>query len=288
MNAVSAMFAQLLILTLAAACALDSEVFGDQQGAGGSTTSAGGGGTGATGGTGGEGGTVVVAPLENHTELPGCVLWLRADIGITLEGANVSAWADQSGVGNDFSQPSPANQPAYQATTPTLNGQASIDFVVGTKVLVRNAGIAASLDDSTHYYAYYSDNSQQISGTLMRGGVGQVGGISYAGNPSGRVGYFDGTEHRSGPTGIGAKQVVGLFLESDVGAKYRRNGTGAGGVLPYDGDYDYQSEPATIGNNIAVSNDLLADLAEVIIYDRALTADETARLEAYLLTRYGL
>lgn len=53
--------------------------------------------------------------------LSGLVLRLRADMGITI-GTGVSAWADQSGNGFDFSQGTGANQPAYtpDGTTPAI------------------------------------------------------------------------------------------------------------------------------------------------------------------------
>ena len=38
------------------------------------------------------------------TQLSGCQLWLRADEGVTLSSGLVSAWADQSGNGNNASQ----------------------------------------------------------------------------------------------------------------------------------------------------------------------------------------
>lgn len=37
------------------------------------------------------------------TRLPGCALWLRADLGITLNGSTVSAWANQGTLGGSVS-----------------------------------------------------------------------------------------------------------------------------------------------------------------------------------------
>ena len=55
----------------------------------------------------------------------GLVLHLRADSGVTLggPGGSVSAWADQSGMGNDFFA---AGNPLLQASGP--NGQPYIEF----------------------------------------------------------------------------------------------------------------------------------------------------------------
>jgi hypothetical protein len=44
----------------------------------------------------------------------GSVLWLKADAGVTTSGSNVTAWADQSGNGNNVSQATAANQPTLE------------------------------------------------------------------------------------------------------------------------------------------------------------------------------
>ena len=59
-------------------------------------------------------------------QLSGCAVWLRADIGITLNGANVSRWADQSGNGNDATQGTSGRQPGYDALQ--INGRPTVFF----------------------------------------------------------------------------------------------------------------------------------------------------------------
>lgn len=56
-------------------------------------------------------------------------LWLRADRGITLNGSNVSAWADQSGGGNNVSQGTAGNQPAFNSSNGSFNSKPSVDPV---------------------------------------------------------------------------------------------------------------------------------------------------------------
>lgn len=55
-------------------------------------------------------------------------LWLRADLGVTLNGATVSAWADQSGNGRHATQGTAGKQPTYVASTTGLNNQPSLLF----------------------------------------------------------------------------------------------------------------------------------------------------------------
>jgi hypothetical protein len=55
-------------------------------------------------------------PPFDPTQISGCVLWLRADRGITLNGSTVSAWADQSGNAHDFLQATASKQPGFSAS----------------------------------------------------------------------------------------------------------------------------------------------------------------------------
>lgn len=61
------------------------------------------------------------------TDIGGCILWLRSDLGITKDGSNiVSRWADQTENANDF-VPAPSNTGPTWVTN-RLNGHPSISF----------------------------------------------------------------------------------------------------------------------------------------------------------------
>jgi hypothetical protein len=63
------------------------------------------------------------------TDLANLVLWLRADLGITLNSGNVSAWADQAGAdaAHDVSQGTAGNQPPWVASDSAANNRPSVD-----------------------------------------------------------------------------------------------------------------------------------------------------------------
>lgn len=67
--------------------------------------------------------------------ISGLTLWLRADLGVTLNGGAVSAWADQSGQGNNVAQATPAVQPTFVSSDTNLNNRASIRFNVANNSL---------------------------------------------------------------------------------------------------------------------------------------------------------
>ena len=59
-------------------------------------------------------------------QINGCALWLRADLGVTLVNSAVTAWADQSGQGNNVVA---GNAPSYIAQDPGYNGKPTLSFV---------------------------------------------------------------------------------------------------------------------------------------------------------------
>lgn len=88
----------------------------------------------------GEGNRNAFSPLA----LPGLLLWLRADQGVVLSGANVTDWKDQSGNGNHVSQSVSGSRPVFAGNG--VGGKPTIDFA-GGKFLentVTSLGLAGS------------------------------------------------------------------------------------------------------------------------------------------------
>jgi hypothetical protein len=59
-------------------------------------------------------------------DIDSVVHWYRADLGITLNGSTVSAWADQAGTA-DGAQSTAANQPTYSTSDSNFSNRPSID-----------------------------------------------------------------------------------------------------------------------------------------------------------------
>jgi len=71
--------------------------------------------------------------------------WYRADLGVTLNGSTVSAWADQSGLGNHLGQTVGAQQPVFNVTDSEFNNLPSITFNnANSTYLKTTSGIALS------------------------------------------------------------------------------------------------------------------------------------------------
>src|SRR5216117_3842212 len=63
----------------------------------------------------------------------GLQLWLNADVGVTTNASGqVTAWADQSGLANNATQPTPASSPTIAINS--LNGHTTLR-VIGSQYM---------------------------------------------------------------------------------------------------------------------------------------------------------
>lgn len=107
------------------------------------------------------------APAYNPiTALPNLRLALDAAVGITLSGADVDQWADQSGVGNGFEAPS---RPVFSATGFNSGSQPYVEGDGGTEHMRRSAFSwgAATLSEFT--IIEVSQNVTIVNGDYMWG-----------------------------------------------------------------------------------------------------------------------
>ena len=66
--------------------------------------------------------------IFDPSQVSDLVLDLDGDEGITLNGSDVSDWADQSVEGNDAAQGTASDQPLYNATDTAFKGHGSVEF----------------------------------------------------------------------------------------------------------------------------------------------------------------
>lgn len=219
--------------------------------------------------------------------------WVPADIGataflydaatgITLNGSDVSAWADQSGNARDLAMANALYQPLYSASDPHFRGHASIQG--GTTDSLKSAS-AFSLPQP---YSTFMVARPTIDGVYMLDmkvgpEIAQVASVAgfhaYAGSFTGYVG--------SNNTNVAAGYVVtedSANTNTSVSASsYTRQTAGASNGT-------YAPGGLTLLNT--TGSDGLAyggvDVALVMGWDRALTADEDRKLQRWASIRFGL
>jgi hypothetical protein len=223
--------------------------------------------------------------------------WFKADalIGLT-NGAAVSTWTDLSGNGNDATQPVSGQQPMY--VTDAMNGLPVVRFNgASSNYLAFNRPVQ---DDFTILCVYRS--SQGIgTGTAFYQGAGLVNGevagvqndfgtslntngflLAGTGNPditivSSRSNYNNGEPHLFTFKRTGASGTLALYADG-VPA-----GAAAGGTQSLT-----SADRLVLGAQQTLIYFLTGDIAEVKIYNSALSdADRTAQ-EIDLERKYGI
>lgn len=233
----------------------------------------------------------------------GLLYWIRADNGITLAtgGVDVQAWADVSGNGHVFSQATTTKQPdlltATQAGLPT--GLNAIDFVAGANnPHLKSTSNFNSWSGSTIFAVVYPTDSAP-SGTprFLDMGTGTSAqdnlGLSQPAANNYRYFAYNGTTvtnctHTSGfalntwqlltATQDNATQIASVFKNASLGAT-----TSSFSVLQ-----NTARTSNVVGANSAGTGSWKGRIAEIIVYNRKLSDDETDLVQRYLAARYRI
>ena len=203
--------------------------------------------------------------------------WFRADLGVTLNGSNVSNWADQSGNGFDVQQSNPSFQPAFLASSTNYNNQPIVS-PSGGRNLVRSTT---------------PSNAQPATALFVGASSGPNGDVPFAlGNASN--GPFIEVNNALLLAYAGASLSTSLAITTPAAFYVEFNGTSGracrnnwltGGTSGNTGT----SALAGIGIGAASDGTFAAtcDCAEFIVYSRILSAAEQSLLASYITSRYG-
>lgn len=227
----------------------------------------------------------------NPLMLPGCVCWLRGDRGITLNGGNVAAWADQSGNGNNAVQATAGNQPAFSATgydgLPCVDwgaGAVSRGLTVASLSLGENTMIGAIREDAAGGYFLVHIDDGGADGAYIYGITGDAFDQHRVGLHSSYnvvVNWLSDGVRRTVSVNYGGTHATHFSWRTgtpdvDVSATAGTPGSGAVAGSLY------------LGHNQVGAGPYKGVMAEVIVYDRSLTPAELTLVHTYLKSRYGL
>lgn len=227
--------------------------------------------------------------------LSGLAIWLKADSGVTTSGSNVTAWADQSGNGNNA---------VGSDTLPTLqsnaiNGYAAIRFnnidpntskftisnnfnlknssafIVVKQLNLDNAfarllgflgsnndydsndGLAFDFNNNVPQLQLESNSNTAIIEDLAAGNV--FASVSYKIDNSGNISvFYNGASE-------GTAQNADMTSQNSGGGIYIGQGS----------------------QNVTISG-LYGDIAEFIFYNRNVTTTERQQVEAYINAKYAI
>ena len=224
-------------------------------------------------------------------------LWLKADAGVTI-ATGVSRWADQSGNGNDVTQSTGSNQPAFNSNS--INGLPGITFAA-SKALTRTTSPLTSGQDRTVVMVCKPASNG--------GGVFTVGGpavvfkvdntacwIGYVAVISGLVfGWGNNVasdQLSSGPTILNTPMVAEIATQVNSLPAFTFNGTGYANGAANNVSSDNGTDGFAIGNKLQSSlwatQFFAGDVCEILVYGSVLGATSLNTLRKYLQNRYAI
>jgi Tc toxin complex TcA C-terminal TcB-binding domain/ABC toxin N-terminal region/Neuraminidase-like domain/Concanavalin A-like lectin/glucanases superfamily len=225
-----------------------------------------------------------VVRLPEPTDVTGCQLWLRADLGVTTSAAGlVTAWADQTTNGNDAAQATQSAQPRALAAS-GVGGAAGIDFD-GTDDFLEIDALTNSSDDLTIIVVHHQRDATNTQ-TLLSAASSTLAihAVTAANDKNGFSPAGTEVEFASGAALVG-DQITTMVLNSASGATLYRNGVSTD-TATYSTSADWSANDVVLGGETSAFFDGI--VSEVLIYDRVLDAEELAYVHGLLESRYGL
>jgi len=211
------------------------------------------------------------------SSIPGLHFWVAADTGLVLNGNTVQTWNDLSGNNNNGSQGALAFQPIKVDSIIQLNYKPVLRFD-GSKYFDLNTGL--NLDSASIFFI--SKSTDNVFGSVIMGQIGNWVHNFFIG-PNYFKMNISNNDNITLNMPTNNKYLLGRFIY---------NGTSANSY----GNSSYQTtnlmggnfNPNEIG---AYTNDpsyaMKGDIAEIIIYNRALPDAERAIVENYLRNKYA-
>jgi hypothetical protein len=217
------------------------------------------------------------------TQLSGCVLWLRADLGISLSGGAVTDWVDQSGAGNIFAQAGRGSQPVYSSSGGS-NGTPYLQFNGTSDGMSTSAPVTAITQNWTQFAFLQNNNFTTPNQYIFATGLTNGWGFDNAAGSRGVLNLGTGAQTFGSATSNWELWIN--WDTSGVNTTCHVNGvavTSTGNIAPAAG-----TGGSTLGAlNAGASNWWYGNLGELIIYNRTLSANEIGHVEAYVRARTG-
>ncbi|MHB9022786.1 MAG: Ig-like domain-containing protein [Armatimonadota bacterium] len=235
--------------------------------------------------------TVTITPNPVTANL---TLWLKADTGVTKDGNDkVSAWADQSGQGHDLTQSSDTLKPLYVASgingEPVIRFDGSNDKIASAAVtlsqqhtvitVTKITSIASGSNGFIFSYASTTDNTAEV----------EMGVFNSSGTYRFRMRYpnLDTWNHTDNTMSIANPVLMTMWHNSTTARAYLA-GTQLGADKTASTAFSTTNRCFRLGMHTSAGQYLNGDIAEIFVYDAALSDNDRQKTEMYLRNKYGL
>lgn len=211
------------------------------------------------------------------------VAWWRADLGITLNGSTVSAWADQSGNGFHLLQGTSGAQPTYSAASATYNNRPSLTFDgVDDQLQCASLAIPAPGTTPRQYHMWYRPIAWTVNTAYFGGdatGCQQV----FCNTLTPRVQIYNGSFGANNLTGgvVGSIHRLRALFTNSTSDHLVIGSVGSTGLAG-----NLTASIWTLGSNNTAGSFANFEVTEVLITNRAVTTPEELVLQAYATALY--
>ena len=219
--------------------------------------------------------SISTAGLTRSEEAPpssGLAVWVRADAGISTDAIYITSWADQSGRGNHLTQTTGTKVPVLVQNA--ANGLPALRFDGNSDLLNFTTRLAGAI--RTVFWVVREDAAAPAARRSLLGDAST--GNDFRGGSAGTLWASDATATQTvnGSTFINGLPVVGTATPRPKSMSVISLVTTSGASANF------------FGTSFGTQEFWWGDLAEMIIYDRALTSSERAEVEGYLTAKYAI
>jgi hypothetical protein len=242
--------------------------------------------------------TAVSSPLD----ITGCALWLdgadSSAASMTLDGTAVSTWKDKSGNGRDFTATSTA-RPTLTASA--INSRSAVTFNGSTSTLTGNTAAQDVIRNLAGYTVFTVLRTATVAaGERLAFGVGAT--VLF------RIGQQDSRPFMGGRrvSADTLESVTGTASDLSVGAAFIQTasvnhtsqsltGLRNGATFASDATYMASGSSENVASSVSVGTQAggtygfwNGDIAEIVVFNTALSTADRARVEAYLAAKWGI
>jgi hypothetical protein len=221
-------------------------------------------------------------------------VWLDAGAGVTTgAGGAVSAWADQSGNGNNAAQATAGDQPVLVSSSAGFNNQPVLSFNGSTDYM--QAPLPVSAAGGLTVFVVASHDSVNSNRAIVGGSQGNYGGSSQWFLMESTASSNLAEMNRDSSTN---SSVTSGPLNTSTHV-YTMTYNGSSETLSQTIDGSTSSSPALYANTSLTTLDIGSlihfgagfdygdvNIAEILVYDSALDSTDAATVQTYLADKY--
>jgi PKD repeat protein len=226
--------------------------------------------------------------IFSPANLSGLQLWLMADSGVTLTAGKVSLWKDVSGNGQDANQNTAANRPTLDTSVGVLNFKPALKFD-GTTPRLDGTTIPGINNSSLTIFVLAQGDNMAPNERGMFGINSNTNGFWFdRGTSTQSLTVWNNNvvvrQNNTLPnTGFNfkileARKTLASATELFINSAPAGSSTAAGAIGPF------TNNNYVIGRTVA---SWLGNIAEVLVYNRALTNAEIQAVEGYMYNKYA-